>query len=76
MTPSFGRGAATAFQGAAGWVPSWGFGGWCLNLAMARFGFRFLGSLGEAWCVVLCGLVVALWLGADLLYMVFRRTLM
>ena len=24
MTPSFGRGAATAFRGAAGWVPSWG----------------------------------------------------
>ena len=50
--PSFGRGAAADFRSSAGWMPSWGFCGWYLNIATAGFWFRLLGSLGEACCMV------------------------
>ena len=48
-----------------------GFDGWCLDLATAGFGFRFLGFLDGALRAVFYGLVMGLWLGAALLCMVF-----
>ena len=72
--PYFGCWAAAALWGAAGWVPSGGFAGWCLALATAESGFRLMGSLDGAFRAVFCGLVVALWLGAALLCMIFVVT--
>ena len=69
--PSFGYWAAAALRGAAGWVPSGGFGGWCLALATAGSGFRLMGLVcGVLW--VGCGSVAR----AALLCMVFRCTSM